>query len=162
MWGELATPEIRLFDQQPLRDDAPIVQKDEGDLKEPLEGYLKQKRVPRKLWPKAAAEMERLVRRLLAGNVDRPKWNNRRKHPELEHLSAPEFLKTVWADVIGPDGTIETEIVRNDDVPLMNAVRDYLDNRRTRGLDLGRARGLNIVSIRQRKPRKPLPENSRS
>jgi hypothetical protein len=143
--GGVPTAAIGSLKQQPLRDDRPIVEKVEGDLKKPLDAYLSEMHVPRKLWPKAATEIERLVRRLLAANTNRAKWDDRHEHAELSHLTAPEFLKTVWADVIGPDGSIEKDLVRQHDKRLMDEVVSYINIRRSRGRDAGRARGLKLL-----------------
>ena len=115
-------------------------------LNEPLLLYLKAKNVPSALLPETAAEIERLVRKKLAAAVNRPQWDDRAKYPELAFLPAPEFLKRVWADQIGPTGEIEKELVRRQDRALMIAVEGYIKNRQRREIDAGAAHGLKLIA----------------
>jgi hypothetical protein len=68
-------------------------------------------------------------------------WHDKNKPKELTRLTAPEFLKTVWADKF-IDG-----IVRNEDVgdkDLIQAIRAYINGRKGQP-DLGDAEGLVMV-----------------
>jgi cold shock CspA family protein len=139
-------------------------QKDEGRLNEPLLRYLKAKNVPPEMWSDTAAEIERLVGKKLAAAVARPRWDDRAKYPELANLSAPLFLKRVWADQIGADGTIEKELVRQNDRSLMGTVDNYIAAREKRRRDAGDAEGLRFIArkTRPKMTRKTRPKAARS
>ena len=121
-------------------------QKDEGRSNEPLLRYLNAKNIPHAMLSETAAEIERLVGKKLAAAVKRPRWDDRAKYPELQFLPAPEFLKRVWADQIGPTGEIEKELVRRQDRALMIAVEGYIKNRQRREIDAGAAHGLKLIA----------------
>ncbi len=120
--------------------------KKEGQPNEPLLHYLKVKNIPSEMLSETAAEIERLVGKKLAAAVKRPQWDDRAKYPELQFLPAPEFLKRVWADQIGPTGEIEKELVRRQDRALMIAVEGYIKNRQRRANDAGAAHGLKLIA----------------
>ena len=121
-------------------------QKDEGRSNEALLHYLKAKHIPPEMWSDTAAEIEKLIRMKLAAAVKRPRWDDRATYPELQFLPAPEFLKRVWADQIGPTGEIEKELVRRQDRALMIAVEGYIKNRQRREIDAGAAHGLKLIA----------------
>ena len=124
--------------------------KDEGRLNEPLLRYLKAKNVPPAMWSDTAAEIERLIGKKLAAAVARPLWDDRAKYPKLANLSAPLFLKRVWADQIGADGTIEKEFIRQNDRSLMGTVDNYITTRERRRQDAGDAEGLRFITRKTR------------
>jgi hypothetical protein len=73
----------------------------------------------------------------------------------LRDLTAPLFLKEVWGDKI-KKGRIFRETIGEYDKDLLQAYDVYVSARRTRGVDLGDAQGLALVSAR--KPKKnPIP-----
>jgi tetratricopeptide (TPR) repeat protein len=76
-----------------------------------------------------------------------PKWVNRKKHPLLARLTAPEFLKTVHADII-ENGIVNKEQIRAIDGPLMTAVEGYISQREGRDSGLGYAADLTFVASR--------------
>ena len=121
-------------------------QKDEGRLNEPLLRYLKAKNIPPEMWSDTAAEIERLIGKKLSATVPRPLWDDRAKYPELANLSAPQFLKRVYADLIASDGTIEKAVVRQKDSALMGRVDNYIATREKRHQDAGDAAGLNFIA----------------
>jgi len=139
-------------------------QKEEGRLNEPLLRYLKAKKIPPAMWPETAAEIERLVGKKLAAAVARPRWDDRAKYPELANLSAPLFLKRVWSDQIGADGTIEKELVRQNDRSLMGKVDNYIATRERRRQDAGDAEGLRFITRKTRPKiaRKVRPKAARA
>ncbi|MBR0967875.1 hypothetical protein JQ554_33360 [Bradyrhizobium diazoefficiens] len=124
--------------------------KDEGELNASLLQFFKDENLPPAMWSDTAAEIRRLVQRKRAAAVERPLWDDRANHPELANLSAPQFLKRVWADQIAPDGTIEKEMVRKIDRSLMAKVDGYLSTRERRQQDAGDAAGLRFVARRTR------------
>jgi hypothetical protein len=145
-----------LLKKWPAKKDGPTQQeekKDEGRLNEPLLRYLKAKKIPPEMWSDTAAEIERLVGKKLAAAVARPLWDDRGQYPELAKLSAPEFLKRVWADQIGVDGTIEKEFVRHMDPKLMGNVEKYVAKREEREQDAGDAVGLRFIRSRVGRPK---------
>jgi hypothetical protein len=75
--------------------------------------------------------------------VVRRKWVDREKYPELQHLSAPRFLRAVYADVIDAAGRLTNEeVVRLSDPKLVRIVQGYINKRVDRRLSLGDAEGL--------------------
>lgn len=126
--------------------------KQEERVSEPLAAYLTEMNVPREKWQEAALELARVVLRLSAPD-DRPLWDDRAKYPELAKLSAPQFLKQVWADQIGPDGMIEKESVRQKDPKLMSNVEKYVAKREEREQDAGDADGLKFIRSRVGRPK---------
>ncbi len=140
--------------QEPLPARAPEL-KDQVRLDDPLQQYLKDKNIPPALWSDTAAAIERLVGKKLAAAVARPLWDDRAQYPALANLSAPEFLKRVWADQIGADGTIEKELVRQNDRSLMGKVDNYISTRHRRGQDAGDAKGLRFIARKTRPKAKP-------
>jgi hypothetical protein len=109
------------------------------------------------LWEATAAEIERVMRRQIATNETRPLWRDRARYRDLAHLPAPEFLKRVWADAIGSDGSIEKETIRQKDRALMATVEAYVANRQRRNLDAGAAVGLRLIAQKTRPPMGPRP-----
>jgi hypothetical protein len=92
-------------------------------------------------------------------NNGRPRWRDdeKSKPADLRDLSAPAFLRKVWAD----KKTLYRGEVRDYDFELMEAVEGYLGVRKSRGLDAGEAKGLKLVDGRppethgvKRKPNK--------
>ena len=121
-------------------------QKEEGRLNEPLLRYLKAKKIPPAMWPETAAEIERLVVKKLVAAEKRPRWDDRAKFPELQFLPAPEFLRRVWADQIGPNGEVDKTLIRQIDRPLIKTVEAYVSNRQRRNRDRGQVKGLQLLS----------------
>lgn len=137
---------------------AKILERYTSVLNDPILQLLAARNVPRDLWPKAMGEIERLIAKLVTpAPHDRPLWDDRAKYPELATLSAPEFLKRVWADQIAPDGSIEKAVVREKDRSLMAKVDNYVSTRQRRQQDDGDARGLHLIAQRTR----PRPTNPR-
>jgi hypothetical protein len=89
----------------------------------------------------------------MAAATLRPHWNDRARYPELANLSAPAFLKRVWAEQMGEDGSIAREFV--SDKKLLGIVGVYIRNRRRRGLDLGDAAGLRLIRGKTGRPARP-------
>lgn len=118
----------------------------EDQVRNLLYAYFEQKHLPPSMWAATAAEIERLVGKKQAESVKRAKWDDRAQYPELQFLPAPEFLKRVWADQIGPNGEIEKELVRRQDRALMIAVEGYIKNRQRREIDAGAAHGLTLIA----------------
>ena len=121
-------------------------QKEEELVQEPLRKYLAAKKVPVNMRTELAADIERLVAAKLGAAKPRQKWDERGKYADLKDLSAPEFLKRVYSDVIAPDGTIEKELVRKVDKTLMATVDAYIGKREKREQDAGDAAGLRFVA----------------
>jgi hypothetical protein len=117
----------------------------EGLLNKALATVLRDWGVPESDFVATAAELER-VAKARASAARRPKWDERGKYAELKDLSAPQFLKRVYADVITPDGSIEKQMVRDIDPKLMASVEVYLSNRKSRQKDLGDADGLRLIA----------------
>jgi hypothetical protein len=90
-------------------------------------------------------------------NADRARWKppKGKKDPflHLRDLTAPLFIKQVWGDKIRK-GRIFRELIAEYDKDLLQAYDVYVSARRSRGVDLGDAIGLTLVSTR--KPRKNL------
>jgi hypothetical protein len=62
--------------------------------------------------------------------VSRPKWDERHKYEKLSHLSAPRFLRAVYADVIDENGRLTNEdVVRLSDPNLVRIVQGYINKR---------------------------------
>ena len=129
--------------------------KDEGSITDELLAYFEAKHLPRDLWEATAAEIERVVRKQIVANEKRPMWSERARYPELAYLPAPEFLKRVWADAIGSDGSIEKDTIRQKDRALMASVEAYIANRERRSLDAGLASGLRLVARKTRPAKGP-------
>jgi hypothetical protein len=138
-----------LFKKWPTKKDGPTQQeekKDEGRLNEPLLRYFKAKKIPPEMWSDTAAEIERVITKKLAAAVKRPRWDDRAKYPELQFLPAPEFLKRVWADQIGPKGEVDKTLIRQIDRPLIKTIEAYVANRQRRNRDAGQVKGLRLLS----------------
>jgi hypothetical protein len=116
-----------------------------GQVSEPLAAYLLEMNVPRKKWREAALALARVVLRF-GGPENRPLWDDRAKYPELAFLPAPEFLKRVWADQIGPNGEVDKSLIRQIDRPLIKTVEAYVANRQRRNRDPGQVKGLQLLS----------------
>jgi hypothetical protein len=114
--------------------------KEEGYLDAHLQKYLTGKKIRPEKQAEAAAIIARVVDEIQ--DADRPQWGDQDNPAELAILTAPKFLKKIWADKISPDG-----VVRNDDIRdkgLVEAVRQYINGRKGKD-DLGDAEGLNII-----------------
>jgi hypothetical protein len=131
-----------------------VKKKDEGLVKEPptetfesrINAVLAEEGVATESRPQLVAEFRRMVAR--AKGV-RPSWLGRKERGgELAALTAPLFLKRVYADEIAPDGTVQKELIRTLDPPLMDAIETYISSRTRRGRDLGDASGLVFVTSR--------------
>jgi hypothetical protein len=136
-----------------------IPEKPKGQVSETLESYFKEKNLPPSMWPDTVAEIERLVNKKLATNKTRPLWDERAEDRELADLSAPKFLKRVWADQIAPDGTLVKEDVRAKDRSLMASVEAYIKGRKRKvrddgSIDYGDAEGLLFISRPGGRPQK--------
>ncbi|MDH6258437.1 hypothetical protein [Bradyrhizobium sp. BR13661] len=118
---------------------------DEGFLNDAIAAVLTSLGVPKSQHRETWAEMERIAR-ARADAARRPKWDERGKYAELKDLSAPQFLKRVYADAITSDGSIEKQMVRDIDPKLMASVEVYLSNRKSRQKDLGDAAGLRLIA----------------
>lgn len=127
--------------------------KDEGLLNQWLQKYFEEINLPQSQWMTTAAEIGRVVRKQLIAATERPRWDDRAGYPELANLSAPEFLKRVWADQFDPDGSIARELV--SDKNLLKIVGTYIGKRRDRGLNLGDAKGLRLVRGKTGRPARP-------
>ena len=104
-----------------------------------IEQICAEKNIPREKWGEVAAAITRLIDNFRDGL--RPQWGDEENPPELAILTAPKFLKKIWADKI-VDG-----VVRNDDIGdkgLVEAVRQYLKGREGKP-DLADAEGLTII-----------------
>jgi hypothetical protein len=132
-------------------------QEDEGFLNETLKKYLRERDVAPELWNETAAEIERVIRKKIADSKERPLWDDRARYPELADLSAPEFLKRVWADQIGSDGSIERAAVSQKDKKLLALVDAYIGRRKDRRQDAGAAAGLRFIRSHVGRPRVPTP-----
>ena len=119
----------------------------------PLHEYLHGRRVPESMRLALAAKIETLIDSELRA-ATRPKWDERGKYAELKDLSAPLFLKRVYADEIAPDGTIKKETVRATDKTLMARVETYISNREERNLPLGDAEGLRFATKPAGRPKR--------
>lgn len=123
---------------------------EEGDVQDPrsdeiLDLYLASVTVP----TAKRAEVAREIRKVIARSFDRPKWLGRQERGgKLAILTAPLFLKQVYFDQIGEDGTISKDVIRDLDADLMGAVETYISQRKRRGLDLGDAGGLVFTAER--------------
>jgi hypothetical protein len=131
--------------------------KDEGSLNTSLKQYLREKKIPPELWNETADEIERVIRKQAIKGEARPLWDARARYPELADLSAPEFLKRVWADQIGPDGSIERAAVSQKDKKLLALVDAYIGRRKDRRQDAGAAAGLRFIRSHVGRPRVPTP-----
>jgi hypothetical protein len=95
-----------------------------------------------------SAEMCRDVGAALTlGRRVRPKWDERAKYKDLANLTAPQFLRAVYPDVIGEKGRLTNEeVVRLSDPRLVRAVQSYVSVRAARKLSLGDAEGLSFTN----------------
>jgi hypothetical protein len=99
---------------------------------------------------------------VLANKQKRPQWDDRKNHKNLAHLSAPRFLKTVYADFIGEDGKLTNEeAIRLSDPVLVRMVQAYINKRQERSLPLGDAEGLAFRNIDGRGRPKKTPRKQR-
>jgi len=127
--------------------------KGEGLLNKALATLLTSWGVPETDFEATAAELER-VARARANVARRPKWDERGKYTELKDLSSPAFLKRVYADEIGEDGSIQKEAVRKIDPKLMAAVETYVSAREGRRRDMGDAAGLHLIAGPHTRPKR--------
>jgi hypothetical protein len=125
-------------------------------LKKPFTQVLTKWGVPERLHAEVAADIERLAKER-AKAAQRPKWDERDRYAELRDLSSPEFLRRVYGDEIGEDGSIQKEVVRKIDAKLMAAVETYISAREGRRRDMGDAEGLHLIAgVRSRSKRAHL------
>lgn len=127
--------------------------KDEGILNRPLSALLTSWGVPKQMHLEMAVKLERTAREDAKAAL-RPKWEQRGKYAELKDLSAPQFLKRVYADEIARDGSIKKATVRNTDPALMSIVEAYISGREARGRDMGDAKGLRFVTSNAGRPKR--------
>jgi hypothetical protein len=128
-------------------------EKDEGPMQRPLGKLLSSWGVPESEHPDYVAYLERVAKERLKA-AQRPKWGERGKYAELKDLTAPLFLKRVYADEIAPDGTIKKEAVRAVDKTLMARVENYISVREERQQDLGDAEGLRLIAGPRSRPKR--------
>jgi hypothetical protein len=95
-----------------------------------------------------SAEMCRDVGAALTlGRRIRPKWDERTKYKDLANLTAPQFLRAVYPDLIDEKGQLTNEeAVRRSDPLLVRAIQGYINKRVDRGLHLGDAEGLTFTN----------------
>jgi hypothetical protein len=74
-------------------------------------------------------------------NEGRAKW--RSDNPR--RLTAPAFIKAVWADKIDARGNILRKHIADYDQDLLDAFDAYASQRRRRSLDVGDASGLHLM-----------------
>jgi len=127
-------------------------QKDEGDVLhsdgfyKSLDNFLADEQVPEETRPSLIAEFRRMIAR---AKPSRPTWQGRKERGgELATLTAPLFLKRVYAHEIAPDGVVYKDLIRELDSKLMDAVETYISSRASRGRDLGDAAGLVFITSR--------------
>lgn len=143
--------------QYPITDTGPnsgTTGEDEGDVRRRVreiqqlwEAVLEAENVPE-------SEREVLIAkfRIEIARTTRPKWKGRlERGGQLATLSAPIFLKRVHAADIAPDGAVRTKVIRAIDPELLQAVVLYISQRKSRGQDLGDAKGLKFVLSRPRR-----------
>lgn len=131
---------------------APHGRKSEGILKNEIIKLLRRTNVPSDKWDETAAEIERTIKKTKVTEVSRPKWDDRSKHRELAELSAPEFLKKVWADQFDQNGGIRSDVVGQHDQTLLNAISWYISARRKFKKDLGDAEGIHLIKKARGRP----------
>ena len=119
--------------------------KDGESLNKPLSALLTSWGIPESMHGEMAAELESIVK-ARASASRRPKWDERDKYAELKHLSAPQYLKRVYSDLIASDGAIEKQAIREIDPKLMASVEVYMSNRKKREQDAGDAAGLRLIA----------------
>jgi len=95
---------------------------------------------------------------VLVASALRPKWKQRQDFPELAALTAPEFLARVHPERIGEGRVVHKDEVRLVDFELMAAIETYVQKRRSRGQDLGKARDLSFVTKKPSKNKIPREE----
>jgi hypothetical protein len=126
---------------------------DEGILNDALATILTAWGIPESMHRETAAKLERIAKADAKAAL-RPKWDERGKYSELKDLSAPQFLKHVFADEIAPDGSIKKETVRESDPKLMSIVEAYISARERDGRDLGAAKGLRFITSNAGRPKR--------
>jgi hypothetical protein len=126
---------------------------DEGLLNKSIGELLTSWGVPKQMHLEMAAELEHIARARTKAAL-RPRWEERGKYAELKDLSAPQFLKRVYADEIGRGGSIKKAVVRNTDPALMSIVEAYISGREARGRDMGDAKGLRFVTSNAGRPKR--------
>jgi hypothetical protein len=127
--------------------------KDEGILNKSLSALLTSWGVPKQMHREMAVKLERTAREDAKAAL-RPKWEERGEYAELKDLSAPQFLKRVYADEIAHDGSIKKAVVRSTDPALMSIVEAYISGREARGRDMGDAKGLRFVTSNAGRPKR--------
>lgn len=125
----------------------------EGLMQEPLRQYLETKNVPESIQPELAAEIDNLVAAKLSA-VLRPKWDERGKYAELKDLSAPAFLKRVYADEFGADGSIRKAAIRKADPKLVGLVESYISEREKNKKSMGAADGIKFLTSPAGRPKR--------
>jgi hypothetical protein len=123
---------------------------DERSTNEILNLYLDATEIPESRRAVLAAGIRQMIVRELSDVNPRPKWSTERNNPnsELGALPAPMFLKRVYGDVIGPEGIVYKDIMRDIDSDLMAAIDTYVSQRSARKQDLGYAQGLVFIASR--------------
>jgi tetratricopeptide (TPR) repeat protein len=121
------------------------------------------KKLPKDRRAILAAGIRHLIAREMSDVAPRPKWSAVRENPksELSALPAPMFLKRVYRDVIGPEGIVYKDIMRDIDSDLMSAVDTYVSQRSARNKDLGYAQGLHFVVSRPATNARPTTSRKR-
>jgi hypothetical protein len=105
-----------------------------------LDAWLAAKGIAEDARPAAKAKINRIA---LASS--RILWRDRKRHAALANLTAPQFLRKVYADLIDANGIlIDQDAVRFSDAKLVSAVQSYVATRATRTLDAGEAKGLHF------------------
>jgi hypothetical protein len=139
--------------------EGPVI--DEKNPNEILHLYLKVLDAPTSERAMLVSKMRHMVAAALVHKFSRPQWLEERSKPdsELGMLSAPAFLRRVYADVIGSEGFVFKEYIREMDADLMAAVDTYLSQRTGRGRGLGHAYGLTFVASRPGRPRQAKPKS---
>jgi hypothetical protein len=124
--------------------------RDASKANEILNLYLETQGAPYDKRPMLAARIRHMVASAIARESPRAQWLKERAKPdsELGMLSAPLFLKRVYADVIGSEGLVFKEFIREMDSDLMAAVDTYVSQRTGRKKDFGHARGLIFIASR--------------
>jgi hypothetical protein len=102
----------------------------------------------------AENERAKVVKQIevVIARATRPKWSGRlERGGQLATLSAPLFLKHIYADLVEPDGSVSHDDIKAIDADLMRAVDLYIAQRKKRKLDLGDAKGLIFVEFRTKR-----------
>lgn len=133
---------------------------DEDNPDEILNLYLTARKVPKAKRAMLVSKIRHMVAVVLAETTPRPQWLEERSKPgsELGMLGAVPFLRRVYADVIGSEGFVFKEHIREMDDDLMSAVDAYLSQRAGRSQGLGHAHGLTFIASRPGRSRQAKPK----